>query len=91
MGDFRIIIDATGGHGQDRGKKSGEIVDFGTDTLNSPEACVKKFLEEFGRSNYIQKAVIVHWPLDNYGGQTENGRFTQIVDDLLTGKRTGNF
>lgn len=91
MGDFRIIIDAVGGHGQDRDKKNGETVDFGTDTLNSPEAAVKKFLEEFGKSNSIQKAVIVHWPLDNYGGQLENGRSTQIVDDLLTGKRVGNF
>lgn len=91
MGDFRIVIDAVGGHGQDRDKKDGEIVDFGTDVMNSPEAAAKKFLEEFGKYNSITEAKIIHWPLDNYEGQLKNGRSKQIVDDLLTGKRTGQF
>jgi hypothetical protein len=37
------------------------------------------------------QAYIVHWPIDNYGGQLKNNRSSQIVDDLLTGKRNGHF
>jgi hypothetical protein len=39
----------------------------------------------------VDNAYIVHWPLDNYEGQLKNGRTNQIVDDLITGKRTGSF
>lgn len=89
MGDFRIVINAVGGHGQDRDKKDGEIVDFGT---NTPEAIAKEFVEKLKASGCsVDNAYVVHWPLDNYEGQLKNGRATQIVDDLITGKRTGNF
>lgn len=92
MGDFRIVIDTVGGHGQDREKKDGEVVDFGE---NTPEGYFKKCIEEAIAKGIISsadtKAKVIHWPLDNYEGQLKNGRSTQIVDDLLTGKRTGKF
>jgi len=91
MGDFRIVIDTVGGHGQDRDKKDGEVVDFGE---NTPEGYFKKCIEEAISNGIISsdtKAKVIHWPLDNYGGQLENNRSSQIVDDLLTCKRTGSF
>jgi hypothetical protein len=92
MGDFRIVIDTVGGHGQDREKKDGEIVEFGE---NTPEGFFKKCIEEAIEKGIISgsdtKAKVIHWPLDNYGGQLENNRSKQIVDNLLTGKRTGEF
>lgn len=89
MGDFRIIVNAIGGHGQDRDKKNGEIVDFGE---NTPEAIAKEFIEKLKASGVnVEDASVVHWPVDNYGGQLKNGRTNQIVDDLVTGKRTGSF
>lgn len=92
MGDFRIVIDAVGGHGVDRNKKSGETVDFNIEGQNSPEAIAKRLIEELqSKGCSIQEAKIIHWPLDNYGGQLKNNRSTQIVDCFLTGKRTGSF
>lgn len=92
MGDFRIIVNAIGGHGQDRAKKSGDVVDFSEGGYNSPEAIAKRFVDELkAKGVNVESAVVVHWPLDNYGGQTQNGRTSQIIDDLLTGKRTGSF
>jgi hypothetical protein len=89
MGDFRIIVNAIGGHGQDRSKKDGEVVDFGT---NTPEAIAKEFVEKLKASGVIvEDASVVHWPIDNYGGQLKNGRTNQIVDNLVTGIRTGSF
>lgn len=46
MGDFRIVIDCVGGHGQDRDKKSGEIVDFTKGGDSSPEAVALRAIEE---------------------------------------------
>lgn len=92
MGDFRIVIDAVGGHGQDRNKKNGEIVDFSEGGDGSPEAIALKAIELMKAAGINpEKAYIIHWPLDNYEGQLKNGRSNQIVDDLLTGKRTGSF
>lgn len=90
MGDFRIVINGVGGHGQDRAKRSGEIVNFQEDP-NSPDALAENFVKELQKFMSVESASIIHWPLDNYGGQLENGRSQQIVDNLITGKRTGSF
>lgn len=92
MGDFRIVIEAVGGHGQDRDKKTGDIVDFSIGGQNCPEALALKFIETMKEQGMTpNQAYIIHWPLDNYGGQLKNNRNSQIVDDLLTGKRNGSF
>lgn len=92
MGDFRIIIDCVGGHGQDRSKKDGEVVDFNTDGQGSPEALAVELIEKLKQSGCsVDAARIVHWPLDNYGGPEQNGRRQYLADCLLTGKRTGSF
>lgn len=91
MGDFRIIINGVGGHGQDRDKKNGEVVNFAVDP-NSPDALAADFVAKLKAVGVnVEDAQIIHWPLDNYGGQIKNGRSQQIADDLLTGKRIGNF
>lgn len=91
MGDFRIIINGIGGHGQDRKKKDGEIVNFQEDP-DSPDALAADFVAELrSKGVNVVSAEIIHWPLDNYGGQHKNGRTNQISDDLLTGKRVGSF
>jgi hypothetical protein len=100
MGDFRIVIDAVGGHGQDRENKSGSGINFGdpADDYPTPEALALKFVEELkAKGNSVQGAKVIHWPLEalghdgQYTDQLKNGRSSQIVDDLLTGKRVGNF
>jgi hypothetical protein len=93
-GDFRIVVNAIGGHGQDRGKKDGEVVNFSADGDNSPEAIAKEFVEKLKASGCsVESAKVIHWPVDNYGGPEKNGRDPekQIEDDLLTGVRKGSF
>lgn len=85
MGNYRIVIEAVGSHGQDRTKKDGETVDFDqgstSDNLN-PEAIAKKCVEDLkARGENITAAYVHHWP----------GSSTDVVDNLVTGKRKGNF
>lgn len=62
------------------------------DVDRTPEALALKFIEAMKETGMTpNEAYIVHWPLDNYGGQLKNNRSSQIVDDLLTGKRNGSF
>lgn len=95
MGDFRIIIDAVGGHGQDRNKKNGEVVDFTkcSDDYTSndtPEAIAQRCVAELvAKGVNVQKAKVVHWPADNYPDNREAGK--EVVDDLMTGIRTNSF
>jgi hypothetical protein len=91
MGDFRIVIDAVGGHGQDRDKKDGEVVDFsngGND--RTPESVAQRLVNAM-QANGVQitSAKVIHWPADNYPEQREAGK--EIVDCLLTGVRKGSF
>ena len=92
MGDFRIIIDAVGGHGQDRSKKDGEVVDFkeGNPDANTPESIAQELIEKL-KSNgcSVQKATVTHWPADNYPEGREVGK--EVVDDLITGVRKNQF
>lgn len=98
MGDFRIIIDAIGGHGQDRDKKDGQQVDFTGDnnwhSATTPEAIAQTFIAALrGAGVNVTDAKIVHWPADNYGGPEQNGRQAgkEVVDNLITGVRTNQF
>lgn len=90
MGDFRIVIDAVGGHGQQREVKDGENLDL--EKLaegNDPEAIALKCIEQLKTNGCsVDRAKIIHWPTDNY---PERQGAKDITDDLLTGVRTGNF
>jgi len=82
MGTFKIEITAVGGHGVDREVKDGEIVNFFKEGNQTPDA-IAKFMELNLRNSgcMIDSATITHWP----------GQESQVVDDLITGKRSGNF
>lgn len=82
MGTFRIEIQAAGGHGVDRTKKDGETVNSGAEGVTTPDAIAKICTEALRLSGcHMESAVIIHWP----------GSESQVIDDLLTGKRKGNF
>lgn len=82
MGTFKIEITAVGGHGQDRSKKNGEVVNFYEGGENSPDAITKTLVEamKFYGTN-VEEAKIIHWP----------GAEDEVTDDLLTGIRSGDF
>jgi hypothetical protein len=81
MGNFRIVINAVGDHGQDRGKSSGDTVNFYAGGNTTPDALAKS-LTEFLRWNgcILQSAEIIHWPDSE----------TSVTDDLMTGIRNRN-
>ena len=90
MGDFRIVIDCVGGHGQDREKENNEVVDFTNGGHKTPESIAQEFIKELKNSGCsVGKAVVIHWPTDNYPEGRDPEK--EIVDDLITGVRKGSF
>jgi hypothetical protein len=88
MGHHRIVIDMVGGHGCDRTAVEGEPRMF-CGSASCPDCAARALVEHFkragafGSSNHAEAgAVIIHWP----------GSISEVVDDLLTGKRAkGSF
>lgn len=81
MGDFRIEVNATGGHGCQRNLLSGSEVGVCSDP-NCPDCIARRFVEELkSRGVSVRDALLIHWPNSN----------PTIVDNLMTKKRTGSF
>lgn len=80
MGQFRIEITAVGGHGCQREIKDGGMVP-GCGEEGCPDCKVRRFLEDFRKSNNVEQATLTHWPNTPH----------EVKDDLLTGVRTGSF
>lgn len=80
MGNFRIEVNAVGGHGCQRDKKAGEVVpDCGQDSC--PDHIAKRFVDELRKKGTsVNDALLIHWPHNE-----------AIVDNLLTGQRKGSF
>lgn len=88
MGDFVIRVHAVGGHGHHREVKNGEIVPT---TCEAPEYCIDclthKFVADLKRMADVKNASLSHWPAELAGYSPEG----EVRDDLVTGKRRGNF
>lgn len=81
MGDYRIKIEATGGHGCGREIGDGGIVKRCGDP-HCPDCLTVELVDRLKKTgNIIRSATLTHWP------ETPS----QVVDDLLTGKRQGHF
>jgi hypothetical protein len=82
MGNFRIVINAVGGHGVDREVKEGEVVNHFAEGLQTPDAMAKLFVT-FLQANGISpdSAELIHWP----------GEDSEVIDDLISSVRKGNF
>lgn len=92
MGDFRITIEAIGGHGCSRKTPSGQPV-YGCDQASCPDCQARRFVEQLRqRGTHVTSAKLEHWPVPGAAGctRTENAG---PVDDILslTGVRTGEF
>jgi hypothetical protein len=87
MGDFRVTVEALGGHGCQREKGDGETV-IGCDLPGCPDCMAREFVRRLKRSGATVKlAEIRHWPADMPGYSADG----EVRDDLLTGARTGAF
>jgi hypothetical protein len=86
MGDYRITIEAMGGHGCQREKGDGEFV-VGCERHNCPDCMARELVRRLKRaSENVKTARIEHWPADL--GYDPAG---SVTDDLLSGRRTGAF
>jgi hypothetical protein len=85
MGNFVVEVSSVGGHGCQRDKKDGEVVE-GCGYESCPDCAARDFVARLKKIGCWfdfpgAKATITHWP-DGPG---------TVVDDLLTGKRSGSF
>lgn len=80
MGDFRIQIDAVGGHGCQRDVKDGGIV-YGCGSMNCPDCITAEFVSKMLRSGaHVKAATLVHWP----------GQSSEVVDDFDVAAQASN-
>ncbi len=89
MGDYRITIEAVGGHGCGR--------DYGNGTVNRcrrmdcPDCLAERFVRDLqSTGNSVASATLEHWPVPGAcgTGRTEN---PGPIDDLKTSVRRGHF
>lgn len=91
MGTFAVHVVAAGNHGCQRDKKDGEVVD-GCGSPTCVDCITREFVAKLKASGasffggYTDpelngRATITHWP----------GAPSEVIDDLLTGKRKGSF
>jgi|SRR5882757_1082770 len=80
MGNFKIEIEAVGGHGTDRTAKAGELLTLTNDPAGSggdPDSMAKAFVDMLSTKGCsIVSATLTHWP-----------DTMPIVDDLKACKR----
>lgn len=84
MGDFRIVIEAMGGHGCQREAKQGEAF-VGCGHENCPDCMARVFVDQLKvRGFQIFKATFTHWPFDTVrkDGEKAYQNDIEIVDDM---------
>lgn len=82
MGNFRIIINATGGHGDGRDVGHGGTLELEMLPETSVDRVAHEAVEALkARGCTVQEATLTHWP----------GTTSQVIDDVLNGKRYGSF
>ena len=87
MGDYRVVIEAMGGHGCQREKGDGDTI-LGCERHGCPDCMTRELVRRLKRAGErVNKAEITHWPADLPGYSLTS----EVRDDLLTGKRTGSF
>lgn len=104
MGQFAIVISGVGGHGCERGVKDGEHV-LGCQRPDCPDCIAREFVRRYRRNGVMElKGQLIHWPdLSEATAAVPEDRTTtgkpavvtpqgtSVIDDLVTGVRSGSF
>lgn len=95
MGDYRITIDAVGGHGCQRDARDGETVQPHCGSIYCPDCRARQLVRDLkASSNTIISAKLEHWPAQEMrydGTVVPRAGNAGPIDDLLTGVRHGSF
>jgi hypothetical protein len=87
MGQFRVVVDAVGGHGCMRELGDGSTV-IGCERVGCVDCITREYVRRLKRSGaMVDVARLEHW----HDREQEIPASGQIVDDLLTGVRAGSF
>ena len=86
MGNSRIEIEVWGNHGCDRNIKDGGKV-IGCGRMGCVDCETRRFVKQLQSSNSVTSARLIHWPKP---GTAEPLPHT-VIDDLLSGARSGSF
>ena len=87
MGRFVVVIDAVGSHGCEREIKDGESV-VGCEKSHCTDCVIRECVRRLKRMGAtVDQATITHWPVSQDKVTVEG----PVVDDLLSGKRSGSF
>ena len=73
MGDFRIVIEAVGGHGCERNAKEGETF-YGCASMECPDCQLREFLNSPRFRSMVKRATLTHWP----------GEADEVVDEYVS-------
>lgn len=63
MGNFRVVLEATGGHGCQR-ELSGDSKIYPCSNRNCPDCLVYEFVERLNKIAPVSCAELIHWPGD---------------------------
>lgn len=81
MGVYRLVVEASGGHGCERQIKDGGKV-FGCGRRDCPDCEAREFVQRLmAKGNQVRVAELRHWP------ETPQ----EVLDNLLTRERRGSF
>lgn len=89
MGDFRVVVEAMGSHGCERGYGNGAYV-VGCERPGCTDCITREYVRRLKRAGAtVHMAELVHWPADMKDRGYEKDK--EVRDNLLTGIRIGNF
>lgn len=87
MGDYRVTVEAVGGHGCSRETKNGERIKP-CEQPSCPDCAARHFVDGLKRSgSSVTLAKLEHWPVPGAAGTTRTEN-PGPVDDLF---RSGSF
>lgn len=79
MGNFRIVVNAVGGHGDNRSLKDGQV-NWGCMSMNCPDCLAREFVATLKRRGItVESATLEHWPAT----YTDDGLCTYSGDRLV--------
>ncbi len=61
MGNYRVVLEASGGHGCQRNSEAGQPI-YGCKSQSCPDCVVQEFVEKMMKLNPVSKAELIHWP-----------------------------